>query len=103
MFMQQLQDLRPLEVAVRILPQALVGLFISPLVGLFMHRVSGTALLCIRGAALVISNILLIFQRQGSSYFSWVFPSLLLSTVGMDWILNVGSVGNVRSNSMDRG
>ncbi len=92
MFMQDLQRLTPFAVAVRLLPQALVGLVVSPLVGLIMHRVPGTALLAIGGSALVISNVLLVFVNHTSHYFVWVFPSLVLSTVGMDWIINVGSV-----------
>ncbi|KAK6841749.1 hypothetical protein PG987_002609 [Apiospora arundinis] len=82
----------PFDVAVRLLPQALMGLFFSPLVGLLMHKVSGTAILVTGGFFSVVSNILLIFLRPGSSYFLWIFPSLLLSTVGMDWTMNVGSL-----------
>ena len=93
-FMQHLQGLTPLDVAVRLLPQALVGLIISPLVGLIMHRIKGTALLAVGALALLVSNILLIFVRDASDYFVWVFPSLILSTLGMDWIVNVGSVSS---------
>lgn len=92
MFMQQLEYLNSLEVAIRLLPQALVGLLLSPLVGLFMHAIPGTGLLVCAASALVLSNILLIFLRHDGHYLFWVFPSLMLSTVGMDWIINVGSV-----------
>lgn len=92
MFMQELQRLTPFAVAVSLLPQAVVGLVVSPLVGLVMHRVPGTALLALGGAALVLSSVLLVFVQRASSYFAWIFPSLVLSTVGMDWIINVGSV-----------
>ncbi|KAI0972358.1 major facilitator superfamily domain-containing protein [Xylaria arbuscula] len=92
MFMQQLENLNSFEVAVRLLPQALVGLLLSPLVGLFMHAIPGTALLAFAALALVISNIFLVFLRHGSNYLLWLFPSLMLSTVGMDWIMNVGSL-----------
>ncbi|KAI1438417.1 major facilitator superfamily domain-containing protein [Xylaria sp. CBS 124048] len=92
MFMQQLENLNSLEVATRLLPQALVGLFLSPLVGLFMHTIPGTGLLVFASSALVLSNIFLIFLHQDSHYLLWIFPSLMLSTVGMDWIMNVGSL-----------
>lgn len=81
-----------MEVAVRLLPQAVVGLVISPLVGLVMHRVNGTVLLGVSCAALVISNLLLSMSHTRDSYFAWAFPSLILSTLGMDWTLNVGSL-----------
>ncbi|KAI1657352.1 MFS general substrate transporter [Daldinia decipiens] len=92
LFMQDLGGLKPFEVAVRLVPQALVGLVLSPLVGLIMHRVPGTVLLAVAATSLVISNVLLIFLRQGSNYLTWIFPSVVLSTVGMDWIMNVGSL-----------
>lgn len=94
LFMQDLGGLKPFEVAVRLVPQALVGLVLSPLVGLIMHRVPGTVLLAVAATSLVVSNVLLIFLRQGSNYLTWIFPSVMLSTVGMDWIMNVGSVSS---------
>ncbi|KAI0389839.1 major facilitator superfamily domain-containing protein [Xylariaceae sp. FL0594] len=92
MFMQQVENLNSFEVAVRLLPQALVGLLISPLVGLFMHTVPGTALLAFAASSLALSNIFLVFLRHDSHYLLWIFPSLMLSTVGMDWTMNVGSL-----------
>ncbi|KAI0451175.1 major facilitator superfamily domain-containing protein [Xylaria acuta] len=92
MFMQQLENLNSFEVAVRLLPQALVGLLVSPLVGLFMHTIPGTGLLAFAASALFLSNIFLVFLRHDSHYLLWIFPSLMLSTVGMDWVMNVGSL-----------
>ncbi|KAH9892244.1 MFS general substrate transporter [Xylariomycetidae sp. FL2044] len=91
-FMQQLENLRPFDIALRLLPQALVGLLVSPLVGLIMHRVPGTVLLGVAASVLTCSNILLIFLRQGDKYLFWILPSLMLSTIGMDWIMNIGSL-----------
>ncbi|KAI1104771.1 MFS general substrate transporter [Jackrogersella minutella] len=92
LFMQDLEGLKPFDIAVRLLPQALVGLLLSPLVGLIMHRVPGTVILGVAALALVISNVLLVFLRQGSNYLLWIFPSVMLSTIGMDWTMNVGSL-----------
>ncbi|KAI1443520.1 MFS general substrate transporter [Annulohypoxylon stygium] len=92
LFMQDLEGLLPFEVAVRLLPQALVGLLLSPLVGLIMHKIPGTVLLGVAAGALVASNVLLVFLHEGSNYLSWIFPSVMLSTVGMDWTMNVGSL-----------
>ncbi|KAI1462586.1 MFS general substrate transporter [Annulohypoxylon moriforme] len=92
LFMQDLEGLKPFDVAVRLLPQALVGLLLSPLVGLIMHKVPGTVLLGVAAGALVASNVLLVFLHQGSNYLIWIFPSVMLSTIGMDWTMNVGSL-----------
>ncbi|KAK8056462.1 MFS general substrate transporter [Apiospora rasikravindrae] len=91
-YLQRIEGLSPFDVAVRLLPQALMGLFFSPVIGLFMNKVSGTAILTVAAFCSVTSNALLVFLRPGSNYFIWVFPSLLLSTVGMDWTMNVGSI-----------
>ncbi|KAH7026250.1 major facilitator superfamily domain-containing protein [Microdochium trichocladiopsis] len=92
MFLQQLDHLAPFDVALRLLPQAFVGLLLSPLVGLVLHRMAGSTLLLAAVSCLALSNIPLIFLRQGSNYFAWVFPSLVMSTIGMDWTLNIGSL-----------
>lgn len=92
LFMQDLEGLRPFDAAVRLLPQALMGLLFSPLVGLIMHKVPGTLLLTLAATALVASNVLLIFLRRGDNYLIWIFPSVMLSTIGMDWTMNVGSL-----------
>ncbi|KAF3018108.1 hypothetical protein E8E14_007059 [Neopestalotiopsis sp. 37M] len=92
MFLQKIQGLEPFDVAVRLLPQALVGIFFSPLVGLIMDRISGTILLIAAASCSVLSNLLLVFLDQDTNYFALIFPSLLLSTIGMDWTMNVGSL-----------
>ncbi|KAI0179246.1 MFS general substrate transporter [Hypoxylon sp. FL1284] len=92
LFMQDIEGLKPFDVAVRLLPQALMGLLFSPLVGLIMHKVPGTVLLTAAASLLVLSNVLLIFLRHGSNYLAWIFPSIMLSTLGMDWTMNVGSL-----------
>ncbi|KAI0143863.1 MFS general substrate transporter [Hypoxylon sp. NC0597] len=92
LFMLDLEGLQPFDVAVRLLPQALMGLMFSPLVGLIMHRVPGTVLLAVAAVALIVSNVLLVFLRQGNNYLIWIFPSVMLSTIGMDWTMNVGSL-----------
>ncbi|CAJ2502632.1 Uu.00g100260.m01.CDS01 [Anthostomella pinea] len=92
MFMQEIEGLSPFDVAVRLLPQALVGLLFSPLVGLIMHRVSGTFLITVAAFATVLSNVLLMFLQHGNYHLIWILPSLMLSTVGLDWTMNVGSL-----------
>ncbi|KAI0134520.1 major facilitator superfamily domain-containing protein [Xylariales sp. AK1849] len=92
MFLQKVENLEPFDVAVRLLPQALMGLLISPLVGLIMHTVPGTYILVVAGFCSVASNIPLIFLEKGSNYFALILPSLILSTIGMDWTINVGSL-----------
>ncbi|KAK8026995.1 hypothetical protein PG991_004051 [Apiospora marii] len=91
-YLQEIEGLSLFEAAVRLLPQALMGLFLSPLVGLFMDKVSGTSILVAAALCSVMSNAILVFLRPRGDYLVWILPSLLLSTVGMDWTMNVGSL-----------
>lgn len=93
-FMQDMQNLSPLEVGVRLLPQAVTGLILSPVIGCWMHRVNNALILAAAAALQAGASILLIFLRSNSSYFAFIFPSLILSTLSMDWVRNVGAVSN---------
>ncbi len=92
LFMQTLQKLTPLEISIKFIPQALVGLCISPTIGLFMHTVNNTLILAAVAFFQVGSCLLLTFMRTTSNYWAFNFPALILSTVSVDWALNVGSV-----------
>ncbi|KAK3687372.1 major facilitator superfamily-domain-containing protein [Podospora appendiculata] len=91
-FMQSLQKLSPLEVALHLLPQAIAGLIYNMIVGVLLHRVNNTLLLAIGSVAYVASNVLLSLMRPDSSYWAFVFPSLILSVVGADFQFNVANM-----------
>lgn len=50
------------------------------------------AALCQTGA-----GALLLFLHPESNYFAFLFPSMILSTLGMDWVRNVGAVSRLTS------
>lgn len=91
-FMQDVQKLSSLEVATRLLPQAVTGLLLSPMIGLWMHKISNQFILVAAAVCQLGAGVLLVFLREHSSYFAYVFPSLILSTLSMDWVRNVGAV-----------
>jgi Na+/melibiose symporter-like transporter len=91
-FMQEMQGLSPLDVAVHLLPQAIAGLIYNIIAGSLLHRVNNTLLLAIGSVTYVASNVLLSLMRPDSLYWSFVFPSLILSVVGADFQFNVANV-----------
>lgn len=93
-FMQDMQKLTPLEVGVRLLPQVVTGLVLSPVIGCWMHRVNNSLILAAAAALQAGASILVLFLRSDSNYFAFIFPSLILSTLGMDWVRNVGAVSH---------
>ncbi|ROV96431.1 hypothetical protein VSDG_05482 [Cytospora chrysosperma] len=84
-FMQDIQGLSSLQVAIRLLPQAVTGLLLSPIIGFWMHKIPSQFVLVAAAACQVGASILLLFLQEHSNYFAYAFPSLILSTLSMDW------------------
>lgn len=92
LFMQDLQQLTPLLVAVHLLPQAIAGLIYNVIAGSVLHRVNNTLLLVLGSATYVASNVLLSIMQPDSPYWAFIFPSLILGVVGADFNFNVANV-----------
>lgn len=91
-FMQDIQQLSPLHVGIRLLPQAVTGLILSPVVGWWMHKIDNMFILVAAAMFQAGAGVLLLLVRKDSNYFAYMFPSLILSTLSMDWVRNVGAV-----------
>lgn len=92
LFMQTVQGLPPLDTAARMIPQAVVGLCVSPLIGLVIHRISNTLILATSAILQVCGCLPLLLLRAQSNYFAFVVPSLVLNTLSVDLSLNVAVV-----------
>lgn len=90
--MCDVQGLSPLDVGLRMLPQAVAGLFLSPIIGCWMHKINNALILMAAAVFQAGASMILIFLRHDSNYFAYIFPSLILSTLAMDWVRNVGAV-----------
>lgn len=93
--MQDVQQLAPLEVGLRQLPQAVTGLVFSPIVGCWMHKIDNMFFVVAAALCHVCAGTLLLFLQQDSNYFAFIFPSMILSTLSMDWVRNVGAVSRL--------
>ncbi|KAK1752141.1 putative major facilitator superfamily protein [Echria macrotheca] len=91
-FMQSLQHLSPLTVAVHLIPQAVAGLIYNIIAGSVLHRINNTLLVAVGSVSYTASNILLALMRPDSPYWGFVFPALILSVVGADFQFNVANV-----------
>ncbi len=107
-FMQELQKLAPIDVAVHLLPQAIAGLIYNVIAGSVLHRVNNTLLLVMGSCAYIASNVLLSVMEPDSPYWAFVFPSLILGVVGADFHFNVANVrfcwpsGRMKALTWDR-
>jgi len=82
--MQQVQQLQPLTIAIRLLPQAIAGIAWSYIAQAVVHRINGTILMGVGGLAYFIGAFIQIFIRQHTSYWQLLFPALLITVLGAD-------------------
>ena len=82
--MQQVQQLQPITIAVRLLPQAVAGIAWSYIGQALVHRLSGTVLMGIGGLAYFAGALIQIFIKTHTSYWQLLFPALLITVLGAD-------------------
>jgi Na+/melibiose symporter-like transporter len=82
LYMQDVQKLGPLQIAVRLLPGAFAGMFWSFVGQTLVSRVNGTILMAIGSVAYVVSAILMLFIREHTSYWALLFPAMVISVAG---------------------
>jgi hypothetical protein len=87
LYFQTVLSASPLQVVIWYIPIGVVGLVVSVVEGYILHLVPGHILLIISGLAAVGSQLLLALmppRGEGGSYWAWIFPSAILSTIGID-------------------
>jgi len=92
LYMQDIQLYAPLHIAVLLLPQAVAGILWSYLGQALISRISGTSIMAIGGFGYLVGAILLIFIKQNSSYWIFLFPALCITVIGADFQFIVSNV-----------
>jgi hypothetical protein len=92
LYMQNIQKLGPLHIAVRMLPQALAGIFWSFVGQNLVSRLNGTLLMAMGSIAYLIGATLLFFIREHTSYWKLLFPALVITVLGADFHFIVANV-----------
>ncbi len=89
-----MEHISPLGVAVRLLPQAIVGLLVNAIAGLIMHRVSNRLLMAVGALAYAVCFALFTAfdPDTANAYWKYCFPALCLSVVGADFEFTVTNV-----------
>ncbi|KAI5868446.1 MFS general substrate transporter [Durotheca rogersii] len=91
-FLQEIQGLTTLMVAVRLLPMAIAGLLWNIIAGRILHRINNTGIMVFGAACYVGASLLLSFMKQESSYWAFMFPALVLNVAGADFQFNVANM-----------
>jgi Na+/melibiose symporter-like transporter len=92
LYMQQVQHLPPLLIAVHMLPQALSGFAWSYIGQALVSRLPGRVIMAIGGVCYLFGALLLIFIRPETSYWKFLFPAMVFTVVGADFQFIVSNV-----------
>jgi MFS family permease len=84
LYFQNIMGATPLQVVAWFTPVAVGGIVLNVLEGYLLHLVPGHFLLIVAGAGAVGSPLLLALVPVGGSYWAWVFPSCVLTTMSID-------------------
>ena len=85
LYFQNILSASPLQVVAWYVPLGVGGILLSILEGFILHLVPGRLLLIISGLGAVGSQLLLAFlPGKGANYWTWIFPTTILSTIGID-------------------
>ncbi|KAH7420231.1 major facilitator superfamily domain-containing protein, partial [Cadophora sp. MPI-SDFR-AT-0126] len=85
MYMQDIQVLAPLHIAVRLMPQAIIGVGWSYLGQALVSCISGRVLMGIGGLGYLGGAVLMLFVKPETSYWAVLFPSLCVTVIGADF------------------
>ncbi|OAQ98519.1 hypothetical protein LLEC1_02695 [Akanthomyces lecanii] len=85
LFFQNIMLASPLQVVAWYAPLGIAGLIFSILEGYILHLVPGRILLVVSGLGAVGSQLLLaLTPLENASYWAWILPAMILSTIGID-------------------
>ncbi|KAK5710106.1 hypothetical protein LTR17_019168 [Elasticomyces elasticus] len=92
LFFQQVWHMSALQVAVHLLPMAVMGIAVNIVAGLILHRVSNKLIMLVAKLSYTGSFLLISFNKTDSSYWSFYFPSFILLVMGADLEFNVANM-----------
>lgn len=92
LYLQNILNLRPLTIALYLIPQAISGILVNILAAYILSRVDNRILLSVGGIAYCVSAALLAAMSPESSYWAFIFPALIISVVGADLQYNVANM-----------
>jgi MFS family permease len=92
LYFQDVWNMSALQVAVHVLPMAVMGILVNVFAGLVLHKISNKLLMYIGTIAYIAAFLLLAFNRHSSSYWAFSFPAFVLMVVGADLEFNVANM-----------
>ncbi|RPB16171.1 putative MFS multidrug transporter [Morchella conica CCBAS932] len=82
----------PLQIVAWFTPLFVGGMIIATVGGFVLHIISGTILMITAGVAWVIAPLLFAIMPEGASYWAFVFPAMIMATIGIDISFNITNI-----------
>ncbi|KAF2861163.1 major facilitator superfamily transporter [Piedraia hortae CBS 480.64] len=92
LYFQDVLHMSALQVAVHLLPMAIMGLLVNIVAGLILHKVSNKLIMLASTVCYCVAFLLLAVNRKSSSYWTFAFPSFCLVVIGADLQFNVANM-----------
>jgi len=91
-YFQNILHATPLQVVAWYVPMVLGGFALALIEGLILHLVSGRILLIISAFGALGCQLLFANLPDNPNYWAWLFPAMLLGTIGIDLSITLASV-----------
>jgi MFS family permease len=82
----------PMQVVAWYVPMAVGGCVLAGVGALILHRIPGTILAIVTCVAIILDSLLFAIAPEGASYWAWVFPAMICSTLAIDLIFSVANI-----------
>ena len=102
LYMQNIMNATPLQVAAWYVPMCTGGMIISVTGGYVLHLLPGTLLMLIGGSGWILTSLLFALAPEGANYWAFVFPAMIGATIGIDVTFNVANIFITTSLSQSR-
>ncbi|KAL7273412.1 hypothetical protein RUND412_003738 [Rhizina undulata] len=91
-YMNGVMGANPLQTVAWFSPMCIGGIIIATVGGFVLHILSGTMLMVTAGVAWVIAPLLFAIMPEGVTYWPFVFPAMIMATVGIDISFNITNI-----------
>lgn len=92
LYFQNIMGASPLQMVAWFVPLGLGGITLAMTGGFLMHLIPGTLLLIISGGGWIGSSLLFALMPTEANYWAFIFPSMILATIGIDITFNVANI-----------
>lgn len=89
---QNIRDVDPTHSVAWFAPSGVGGLVLAVATGFLLRKIPLEYLMIVSGLGSVMAPLLLALASEGSTYWQYVFPSILCATVGIDITYNIGNI-----------